>query len=192
MSNDRRRRQLTSDEVKLWRTVMKDATAYPGRLAESEDEAPSPSPSAAPPAPLPGPSFQAPRPDPVDLPGLRPAARTLPHLKHGASPGVDRNTAERLRRGEMVIDAVIDLHGRTQDEAHLALRRFVLTSADQGHRCVLVITGKGSMGTGVLRSQVPRWLNDAGLRGLVLSFSYAQPKHGGEGALYVLLKRRRQ
>lgn len=192
MSNDRRRRQVSADEVKLWRTVMKDATPYPGRLVEGEDSVPPPSPSAEPPAPLPGPSYQAPRPDPADLPGLKSAARTLPHLKHGTSPGVDRNTAERLRRGEMIIDASIDLHGRTQDEAHLALRRFLLSSADQGKRCVLVITGKGSMGNGVLRSQVPRWLNDAGLRSLILSFSYAQPKHGGEGALYVLLKRRRQ
>ena len=88
----------------------------------------------------------------------------------------------------------MDLHGMTQDQAHRALNAFIDASSHAGRRCVLVITGKGGRGdgsVGVLREQVPRWLNQAPLRPLVLAFSYATPKDGGEGALYVLLKRKR-
>ena len=92
----------------------------------------------------------------------------------------------------MAIDASLDLHGLTQEVAHAALIRFVNGSAQLGRRCLLVVTGKGNReGAGILRTQVPRWLNEPALRSLILAFAYAQPKHGGEGALYVLLKRQR-
>lgn len=92
----------------------------------------------------------------------------------------------------MAIEGSLDLHGLTQDAAHTALWRFITGSAEQGRRCVLVITGKGNRdGIGVLRLQVPRWLNESTLRPLVLAFVGARPQHGGDGALYVLLKRRR-
>jgi DNA-nicking Smr family endonuclease len=80
----------------------------------------------------------------------------------------------------------------TQDFAHGALTAFVCRAFDAGKRCVLVITGKGTReGSGVLRANVPRWLNQAPLRDRILGFSYARPQHGGEGALYVLIRRRR-
>ncbi len=94
----------------------------------------------------------------------------------------------------MKIGARIDLHGHTQEEAYRALCAFIASSRAAGRRCVLVVTGKGSRPdgtTGVLRQSVPRWLNMAPLREKVLSFTHARPKDGGEGALYVLLKRDR-
>ncbi|HEX7970035.1 MAG TPA: Smr/MutS family protein, partial [Stellaceae bacterium] len=100
--------------------------------------------------------------------------------------------AERLRRGELGIEARLDLHGMTQEEAHRALDDFLACAQHAGRRCVLVITGKGGAGRGgILRSAVPRWLNEAPNRARLLAFAAAQPKHGGAGALYLLLRRRR-
>jgi DNA-nicking Smr family endonuclease len=105
-------------------------------------------------------------------------------------PGLDKSTEERLRKGNRPIDARLDLHGMTQDAAHAALRQFVLAAAQRGDRCLLIITGKGGFdGQGILRREVPRWLEQ--LRPLVLRAVPAQPRHGGAGALYLLLKRRR-
>jgi DNA-nicking Smr family endonuclease len=120
-------------------------------------------------------------------------ARSLPPLAPGDSPGVDRSTAERFRRGQLAVEARLDLHGMTQEEAHRALVRFIRRGHEDGLRTVLVITGKGGFGDarGVLRDAVPRWLNESDLRPRVLSCAWAQPKHGGAGALYVLLRRRR-
>lgn len=115
-------------------------------------------------------------------------------LAPGAAPGLDRRTAQRLRRGQLRIEGHIDLHGMTQAEAHANLARFLNASAAGGRRCVLVITGKGlrgGAGTGILRAELPRWLNEASLRPLVLSFAPAQPKDGGGGAFYVYLRKAR-
>ncbi len=123
----------------------------------------------------------------------------------GSAPGsgLDGRTQTRLRRGQMAIEARLDLHGMTQAQAHEALDNFLARAQDQGKRCVLVVTGKGGKAaedpdnmfaerrTGVLRAAVPRWLGEGGNRARVLSFDTAQPRHGGEGALYVLLRRRR-
>ena len=107
--------------------------------------------------------------------------------------GIDRANAERLKRGMHKIEARLDLHGMTQAEAHQALTAFIRVSRDAGRRCVLVITGRGlgPNGTGVLKSAVPRWLAEPELRRQVLATAAAQPRHGGAGAAYVLLRRRR-
>ncbi len=101
--------------------------------------------------------------------------------------GLDRRSALRLKRGEMAIGARLDLHGMTQDEAHRALHRFITHSAGAKLRNLLVVTGK----SGVLHSAVPRWLDEPDLHPLVLAHVRAQPKDGGSGALYVLLRRQR-
>lgn len=177
-----RRRAVTPDEARIWRSVVRDVAPLPGRVAapaETEPPEPARDPVAVAPAPRPAP------------PAVAPPPAALPALQHGRSPGVDKRTAERLSKGEMAIDAVLDLHGLTQDTAHSQLVGFVGRAYKSGRRCLLVITGKGRDGGGVLRGQVPRWLNQPGLRERILSFSYARPQHGGEGALYVLVRRRR-
>ncbi len=107
--------------------------------------------------------------------------------------GIDRANAERLKRGLHAIEARLDLHGMTQAEAHRELIGFVVASHEVGRRCVLVITGRGlgPDGPGVLKSAVPRWLEEAALRRRILAVAAAQPRHGGAGALYLLLRRQR-
>jgi len=134
-------------------------------------------------------------PPPVAPPPVAPPSVAPPRpLAAGESAGLDRRSAERLRKGQVPIEAVLDLHGMTQERAHRALERFLTSAALSGTRCVLVVTGKGRSKEegGVLKREVPRWLNEPGLRGLVLAIATARPNHGGGGALYVLLKRRRE
>jgi DNA-nicking Smr family endonuclease len=106
--------------------------------------------------------------------------------------GIDRANAERLKRGRHAVEARLDLHGLTQAEAYRELAGFVASSQAAGRRCVLVITGRGRLGGGILRSAVPRWLSEPGLRPRLLGIAPAQPHHGGGGALYLLLRRIRQ
>ena len=125
-------------------------------------------------------------------PGIPPASpRPSPPLSLDASPGVDKRTAERLKRGQLEIEARIDLHGLTQREAHQVLANFLEVARAERQRAVLVITGKGEGGQGVLREAVPRWLNEASIRPSILAFTHAQPRDGGTGALYILLRRMR-
>ena len=114
----------------------------------------------------------------------------LPPLDRFA--GIDRANAERLKRGLHRIEARLDLHGMTQTEAHGALSGFIAASRDAGRRCVLVITGRGlgQNELGILKSSVPRWLEESELRRHVLAIAPAQPQHGGAGATYLLLRRR--
>ncbi|HAQ00843.1 MAG TPA: DNA mismatch repair protein MutS, partial [Rhodospirillum rubrum] len=143
-----------------------------------------PSPSRPPPVPPAGPA------------GARMRPPALGDLRSGHLVDMDGRTAGRLKRGRLDIDGRIDLHGMTQESAHAALRGFLRRGREQGWRCVLVITGKGGRsgdsGTGVLRRAVPMWLNGVDLRPLVVGFINATPRHGGEGALYVMLRRRRE
>jgi DNA-nicking Smr family endonuclease len=176
-------RPPSREESALWRKATRD-------VAPREDAG-----TAAPQPPVveAGPSTRtarAPRSSP------KPAVAALPDLAPNAAPGLDRRSADRLRRGERPIDGRLDLHGMTQEEAHRAVDHFLARAQDAGWRCVLVITGKGGRGGvssagGVLRAAVPRWLNEAPNRARLLAFTPAQPKDGGAGALYVLLRRRR-
>jgi DNA-nicking Smr family endonuclease len=115
----------------------------------------------------------------------KPKKSVLPELIAGAAAGVDVRTVRKLRRGQMTVDARLDLHGDTQDAAYEALAGFLASAQASGSRTVLVITGK----SGVLRQMAPRWLNAAPNRARVLSFTPARPADGGEGALYVLLRK---
>ncbi len=126
---------------------------------------------------------------PLDLPP--PPKPQAPELSHGKAPGLDKRTAQKLRRGKVPIEGRLDLHGMTQNEAHRALDRYLEGAVENGKRCVTVITGKGYMGEGVLRSQVPRWLNQSPNREKIISFSYGTPSQGGTGALIVMLKKKK-
>jgi len=140
------------------------------------------------------------RPTPAAKPPRRPAPAQPAARKPEAPPlsadtfaGVDRRTVERMRRGKLPIDARLDLHGHYQDAAQAELNAFIAGCAAAGCRTVLVITGKGSVGEGggVLRRRLPDWLNQPACRPYVLAFAAARPEHGGAGAFYVLLRRRR-
>ena len=124
-------------------------------------------------------------------PSLAPPSGHMPTLRHDFSPGVDRATLKKVKRGNVPVEGKLDLHGMTQTEAHGALERFIAFSQEKGRRLVLVVTGRGYRGEGVLRQAVPKWLNSSPNRSRILSFSYASPSDGGDGALYVLLKRKR-
>jgi DNA-nicking Smr family endonuclease len=113
-------------------------------------------------------------------------------LTHVDQPGMDKRNQQRMRQGKLALDARTDLHGMTRAQAHRVLAGFIEESWQADKRMVLVITGKGLRpdGTmGVLRTAVPRWLNESPNRERILGFSYAAPKDGGEGALYVRLKK---
>ncbi len=102
--------------------------------------------------------------------------------------GIDKRTEGRLRKGRLPIEGRLDLHGYDRESAHSALRGFIAASHSAGKRCVLIVTGKGK---GILQSETPRWLAEPGLASKIVSVRTAQPKDGGSGALYVLLKRQR-
>ncbi len=104
-------------------------------------------------------------------------------------PLFDHKTRKKIVRGRMSIDARIDLHGMIQSSAHTALSSFLFRAHANNCRLVLVITGKGEAGTGILRNQVPYWLKSGELAGIVSGFDEAHRNHGGSGALYVRLKR---
>ncbi|MEL6197041.1 MAG: Smr/MutS family protein [Pseudomonadota bacterium] len=126
----------------------------------------------------------------------------LPRQVGRPEAGLDRRTAERLRRGERAPDLRLDLHGMTAERAHRALDRFVAQAIGQGARMLLVITGKGGRrapedapwlpeGRGVLRDAVPRWLRHGPHARRILGVYEAHLRHGGAGALYVYLKKPR-
>lgn len=183
------RRPISEDERALWHSIAK--TAKPLKRRRKSEPLPRDMPL---PVTAPRPLKTKPKAS-VRAPALPAAPVARSHeLAHGLSVGIDKRQAERFQRGRTPIEDRIDLHGRTQAEAHDDLHDFLSRAHAAGKRCVLVITGKGMTGTkiGVLRENVPRWLNEPALRRHVLAFDYAEPKHGGEGALYVLLKRKRE
>ena len=118
----------------------------------------------------------------------------------GRAPGLDRSSAIKLAKGKFTIQGKLDLHGMTQRQAHAALIDFIQTSFCDRKRNLLVITGKGrpkgreevvgyGKREGILKSTVPKWLDESPLQGLVLAFTTSQREHGGAGALYVLLRK---
>jgi DNA-nicking Smr family endonuclease len=113
-----------------------------------------------------------------------------PPVAPPAPADIEPGRKRRIVREREPIDLVLDLHGLDQDRARSALMRFLVQAHAEGERAVLVITGKGSRGDGVLRRQTPEWLADPSLRPVVAGWSFAHRRHGGEGAIYVALKRR--
>lgn len=191
MSRRGRRRQLSAEERALWHHVVRHVVP----LRPEAVEPPPPEPPAAPSPVLPAPSAAPPA---AGRKSSQPPAVPPPQPLAGLEPKARR----RLVRGAEV-DARLDLHGLTQAAAHRRLRLFLLDAQASGHAVVLVITGKGDPerlenlgpafgeGRGVLRRAVPLWLAEPDLRAVVLGFESAGRRHGGEGALYVRIRRRR-
>ena len=125
-------------------------------------------------------------------------AKTLPDKKMpadfrlGETSGIDRTSARRMQRGQAFIEDRLDLHGLSQEQAQKEVKAFIGNAVQKNFRHVLIITGKGRDGHGILREKVPEWLKDAPLCYHLNAISYAQPKDGGTGALYIRLKRQRE
>lgn len=189
MSRRPRRRILSAEERALWAHVVKAVTPLRPVAAPGED-----APVAGAEPVLPAVS------EPVEPPaGVRSARQGVAKPALPLAP-LEPKARRRLTRGAEV-DARLDLHGLTQAAAHQRLRLFLLEAQALGHGVVLVITGKGDLerlggpqfgeGRGVLRRAVPLWLAEPDLRAVVLGFEAAGRRHGGEGALYVRIRRRR-
>ena len=183
-------RRIRDEEAALWQRIARHVTPLPrGVVALDEVETLE---EEAPPPPAPKKIKKPRRAAPAASPEP-PRPPTLPELDPVVPAGVDRRTARRLKRGQLPAEARLDLHGRTQDQAHDALQSFIQESRMARRRCVLVITGKGSIASGkggVLRQMVPRWLNEPALRRHIIAITNAPESSGGAGALYVLLKSR--
>jgi DNA-nicking Smr family endonuclease len=173
----RRLRGLTDADRALWRAYAAEVAPLPGReLPPAPLTAPVPVPAAPAPPPLAAPP--APRWAPPDI-----AVNTPPS-------GLDDRRWRDLRRGRIRPERSIDLHGRRAQEAHGAVRSFLADAYADGVRCVAVITGRGSSAEGgVLRRELPHWLNAPDLRRILLGA--AHPHSANTGAVHLLLRRRR-
>lgn len=212
----RRPRIPSADEAALWHTYVKDVAPLPRGAAETAKPVPPPPP--APPAARPAATAPSgkPRkpartvPAPVaSVAPLAPKAVRMPPVMQRPLPkpdtrradrsgpvDIDRRTWQRLHRGELIVEARLDLHGMTQIAAYDRLAAFIDHAWRVGVRCVLVITGRGSASrgsgdVGILRTMTPRWLDEIPMRDKVLAYTQAKTHHGGAGALYVLIRRRR-
>ena len=178
----RRKRTLSEEERALWEGVAKEIKplhkkrSVKTEAASAEVETTAAAKAAVPPNPLP--SDKIPRATKPITPPLAP---------------LGRRARGQLSRGRKEIDARLDLHGMTQTRAHRELFGFLQRARSDGLTFVLVITGKGRAGAdperGVLRRQVPQWLSLPEFRSLVVGFEEAHVGHGGEGALYVRIRR---
>jgi DNA-nicking Smr family endonuclease len=192
-------RQITEEEAELWHQLSRsvDKVKIKARVTAHDG-------GAAPPSPPPArrPQRAAKQPAPAAPPAAPPPSRAP------APAELDRRALRQVAAGKVPIDAVLDLHGLHQDAARNRLRAFLMSSQAKGHRMVLIITGKGagagrsaawpdarSTGApqrGVLRRSVPLWLDEPDLRAIVVSYASAGVRHGGEGALYVRLRKARE
>lgn len=192
MSSGKRRKkgQLSPEDREIWSKVTKTLTPlHPERLSMPDPDEISPLEVEAPPAKRAKKTSTA-----IRTPETKqPAAAPLPPLHT-----LEHRYRKKLVRGSKAIDARIDLHGLTQHQAHERLRGFLHSAQAQGHKVVLVITGKGGNNgrgfmdeRGVLRRVVPQWLAMPDMRSVVIGYEEAHLSHGGAGALYVRIRRRR-
>jgi DNA-nicking Smr family endonuclease len=177
-----RKRHLSEEERALWESVARQVKPLRKKPRVAKHAA---SPAAEPPAARPA---ATPRP----TTSVQPPKHSKPATPPLAPLG--RREKSRLSRGRNEIDARLDLHGMTQTRAHRALHGFLQRAHSDGLTFVLIITGKGKVGgseaeRGVLRRQVPQWLGLPEFRSLVVGFEEAHIGHGGEGALYVRIRR---
>jgi DNA-nicking Smr family endonuclease len=180
-------RRLRDDEQQLWDRLRETVRPLPGRHSSRKKAAslqPKSPPEASPPS--------AQKPGKTPKPSSAPATAT-------SAPSLapfEEKTLRRLSRDLIGIDDKLDLHGMRQERAHSALGAFLRKAQARGNRIVLVVTGKGQEdgqhGRGVLRNVVPMWLAQPELRDFIVGFVEAGRRHGGSGALYVRIRRRRE
>ncbi|RLK03644.1 Smr/MutS family protein [Ruegeria conchae] len=191
------RRKLTSEEIELWRKVIKQAERLHPEIPQTihPTTLPKPKPTKTPKA----------RIEAFELGQTAQSKSTRNNLKPSITEGLRANPVQmdtkafaRMKRGKLKPEGKLDLHGMRMSAAHPALVRFILTAQAQGKRLVLVITGKGKdrdepgpipTPRGVLRNQVPHWLSIPPLTQAVMQVTPAHISHGGDGAYYVYLRR---
>lgn len=191
------RRKLSEEEVALWRQVAQTAERLHVKAKQPTEAKPNPNRSKQP---------------QFDVPTFQIGTKALTRLpSHDLMPSIaervarqpvqmDKKVFGRLKRGKLMPEGKIDLHGLTVDQAHGALTGFLMRAHGDGKRLVLVVTGKGKnkhgddgpipTRLGVLKHQVPQWLSLPPLKSCVLQISEAHVRHGGGGAYYVYLRRR--
>ena len=195
----RKPRHLSSEEKELWTKVADTTTALHPKAAKPVDPAkvlnskPRKKPTTLQTDFVIGQLAKSkPRPNSL-APSITDSLQTSPVQMDAKSFG-------KMKRGKLVPEGRIDLHGMTLDQAHPALVNFILGSHSAGKRLVLVITGKGKVKPGdgpiparigVLKHQVPQWLQQQPVKPLVLQLAQASAKHGGSGAYYIYLRRQR-
>jgi DNA-nicking Smr family endonuclease len=184
-------RRLSESDRALWSAVQESITP----LAERRRVLPRAAAAAVREVTKPVPAAPEKRAE-VDLSGLKIGGGLKPALPHAHrapfTAGLDKRQEQRLKRGQLPIEARLDLHGLTQGAAQAAALAFVARGIETGARCLLIITGKGGAQGGVLRRALPHWLEASGHARDILRLVPAAIQHGGEGAFYVLLKRKRE
>jgi DNA-nicking Smr family endonuclease len=186
----RRRRDLRAEERALWQDIVRSIKPLRRRAPDPAEGGAAVSDSDL---------QEMPSPDAVPLPKRSAASNKDPTPARADPPlaPLGRRFRQRIGRGAHTIDARLDLHGLTQAKAHAALTRFLRSAQADGAKLVLVITGKGGRAgaaeadRGVLRRQVPRWLAEPEFRAYVVGYEAAHIGHGGDGALYIRVRRRR-
>lgn len=178
MSGDRSK--LSHEDRIIWARVARTVEAFPGKQIADDDWF-----AVEPPPELPTPPETKVK-RPQSILGVNPPSKPRPHP-------IEKPVIRKLARGRLPIDGRIDLHGLTQSEAHNLLFGFLARAHERGLRHVLVITGKGtSRGSeGVLKRSVPEWLGKPEFRFLISGYEDAARSHGGDGALYIRLRRER-
>lgn len=185
-------RNLKPEETRLWHKIARSTKAYsPSKMNELEAAVRAIDDIK-----------ENINPNPIETRKKPHLATKTPAKKPISSEIQDAAAHRRVRRGKLEIAATIDLHGFNQDEARARLHSFIFEAYDKNMRCVLVITGKGSKSSnekekhfdffssprGIIRSRFKDWLHEPQIRNLISGIATANPKHGGSGAFYVLLK----
>ena len=182
-------KDLTPDDRRIWARIAGSVTPPKTRKAARVTQGPVPPQEAVEALPARRPLKPLPRLHTVVAKPASAAPVKAPTTK--ATPeALEPRRHRRLSRERDPIEARIDLHGFGRFEAEDQLRAFLMSSQARGLRAVLVITGQGRRGGGVIRSSIHEWLHAPALRSVVSGFAVSHRRHGGDGAIYVTLKRR--
>jgi len=115
--------------------------------------------------------------------------KELPKLKLGEMSVLSKKNIRDFNKGNVFIEKKLDLHGFNQVDAKNLLEDFINQSIENGKRLILIITGNGKEGEGVIKNNIISWLNNKSLRNKILAVNHASKKHGGSGAIYILLRK---
>jgi|TARA_R110002126_G_scaffold3263_1_gene18466 DNA-nicking Smr family endonuclease len=197
MKKDKNKNKNTSaEDKKLWSFMTQDVTPLKGRVEniDATDDDPHAQLDKEDIYNNVAPRIEPARPQRIKAPA--PQASLHHDLYNHAD--VDRRSFDKFRKGQMPIEASLDLHGYNQQQAYEKVTQFIARNAAMGLRCVMIITGKGRKdadGTyqevGILKKSLPQWLEQVDLKSKILKVQQAQRFHGGSGAYYILLKRQK-